>query len=114
MARGTLTRAFTIQDPLIARLSCIWISPEVRAQQGLLGVGDGGGGAQFAAGAALGGGQERHDCEGEGGDDDAGDRPFGFPGARERTDGGVHGGVRGEREEGDDDDPQGALFAGFS
>jgi len=38
---------------------------QARAQQGLLGVGDRGGGAEFAARAALGHDQERHDGQGE-------------------------------------------------
>lgn len=86
---------------------------EPGAQQGLLGVRDGGGGAEFAVGSALGGREERHHREGEGGDDDAGDGAFGLAGAGQGADG-VDGDVRGEREEGDGDDPQGVLFAGLA
>ena len=78
---------------------------QVRAEQGLAGVGDRGAGAQFAAGPALGVGQGGHDHKGHRGQHQPGRRVRGRSAGEQGVDG-VDRDVAGQREERDRDDAQ--------
>jgi hypothetical protein len=65
-----------------------------------------------AAGAALGGGQERDYREGECGHSDAGDGVFGLPAVERAKD--IDGDEGGQCKEGDGDAPQGRLLTGLA
>src|SRR6185437_14937136 len=86
---------------------------QASAQQGLPGVGDRAGRAQFAARAALGNRQDRHDGQGHGSQRYARDG-VPSPGIAGQHPDGVGGDVGGEREEGDGNDPQRGPLPGLA
>ena len=83
---------------------------QVGAQQGLLGVGDRRQRAEFAAGAALRPGQDRHDDQADGGQHDPDGGVLRFADPEQRPDR-VDGDVGGQAEERERDDPQRDLLA---